>query len=170
MRTAVRLLVVAIITIHGLIHLLGTVKGFGWADVTALKEPIGRGSGLVWLVAGVLVVASGVLLAGNVHWWWIVAIIAAVVSQAVILTSWNDAKAGHGGKRHTRARGRLRRHRRRPDHATALSRWVQLSEARDYKALDWVQECAAHAGLMLGGPCHVPNLVAPLRGLPCEGH
>jgi hypothetical protein len=37
MRTALRLLLVAIILVHGLIHLMGAAKGFGWADVTATQ-------------------------------------------------------------------------------------------------------------------------------------
>jgi hypothetical protein len=39
-------------------------------------------------------VASGVLLIASVRRWWEVAGIAAVASQAVIVTSWSDAKAG----------------------------------------------------------------------------
>jgi lysylphosphatidylglycerol synthetase-like protein (DUF2156 family) len=94
MRTALRLLFVAIIVIHGLIHLMGAAKGFGWADVAALKQPISRSMGALWLVAGLLVLTAGVVLALQAQWWWAVAAVAAVVSQAVILTSWNDAKAG----------------------------------------------------------------------------
>ena len=94
MRTALRLLLVAIILVHGLIHLMGAAKGFGWADVTALKQPISRSMGALWLVAALLILAAGGLLAVQAQWWWAVAVVAAVVSQAVIVTSWNDAKAG----------------------------------------------------------------------------
>jgi hypothetical protein len=94
MRTALRLVLVAVILVHGLIHLMGAVKGFGWADVSSLKQPISRSIGAVWLAAALLVLAAGVLLALQAPWWWAVAMVAALVSQAVILTSWNDAKAG----------------------------------------------------------------------------
>lgn len=94
MRRAVRWTVSAIVVIHGLIHLLGVVKGFGWAEVSELTEPIGTAMAVGWLVAAVLVVTAGVLLAAGVRWWWTVGLVAAVVSQAVIVTSWSDAKAG----------------------------------------------------------------------------
>jgi hypothetical protein len=94
MRTAVRLLLVGIVLVHGLIHLMGAAKGLRWADVTAVKQPISRSMGSLWLVAALLVLAAGVMLALQAHWWWAVAVVAAVVSQAVIATSWNDANAG----------------------------------------------------------------------------
>lgn len=70
------------------------VKGFGWAKVTLLVEPIGGGSGAVWLIAAVLTVAAGALLLARVSRWWMVGALAVVVSQAVIVTSWADAKVG----------------------------------------------------------------------------
>jgi hypothetical protein len=50
--------------------------------------------GVVWLAAGILVVAAGALMITKVRGWWGVAAVAVVVSQATILTSWSDAKAG----------------------------------------------------------------------------
>ncbi len=94
MRTTFRWVVGIIVVLHGLIHLMGAAKGLGWADVTALAEPISAGMGAVWLGVAVLVVDAGLMLALDVHWWWGVGAAAAVLSQAVILSSWSDAKAG----------------------------------------------------------------------------
>src|SRR5450755_2784045 len=94
MRTAIRWTVAAVIVVHGLIHSLGAAKGLGWAQVSALTDPISAAMGVAWLAAGVLTVAAGVLLAGRVHSWWTVGGVALVASQAVIITSWSDAKAG----------------------------------------------------------------------------
>jgi Family of unknown function (DUF6544) len=94
MRAVLRWAVGLVIVAHGLVHLLGVVEGFGWADVDQLTEPIGSAMGAAWLVACVLVVASGALLLARVPWWWAVAAVAAGVSQVVIVTSWSDAKAG----------------------------------------------------------------------------
>jgi hypothetical protein len=95
MTTAVRWAVIVVLTVHGLIHLLGAAKGFGWAEVAALKEPIGTGAALVWLLACVLVLATAAMIAlRRPTWWWAVALAAVLVSQAVILASWTDAKAG----------------------------------------------------------------------------
>jgi hypothetical protein len=42
----------------------------------------------------VLVVVAGVLLVLRVRWWWVVGGGAVLVSQTVVLTSWNEAKTG----------------------------------------------------------------------------
>ncbi len=94
MRTLLRWIVGLIVVIHGLIHLMGVAEGFGWADVTQLTEPINTSMGVAWLVAAVVVVAAGVMMLAGLRWWWAVAALAAAVSQAVIVTSWTDAKAG----------------------------------------------------------------------------
>jgi hypothetical protein len=94
MRTLFRWTVGLIVVIHGLIHLMGVVKGFGWGDVSQLSEPISTSMGGAWLVAAVVVIAAGVMLLAGLRWWWAVAAVATVVSQAVIVTSWADAKAG----------------------------------------------------------------------------
>lgn len=94
MRTVVRWFVVVVVVGHGLIHLLGAAKGLGWAEVSELTEPISPAMGIAWLTAAVFVVAAGVLLAVAAQWWWVVGAVSVLVSQAVIMTSWSDAKAG----------------------------------------------------------------------------
>jgi hypothetical protein len=72
MTNFLRWAVVAVLVGHGLIHLLGVVKGFGWADVAQLKQPIGAGGGVIWLLAALLVLASAALIAvGAPTWWWV---------------------------------------------------------------------------------------------------
>ncbi len=93
--TSLRWLLVAVLAAHGLIHLLGAAKGFGWADVSQLTKPIGFVGAVLWLVAAALVMTAAVFLAvGAPTWWWTVAIGAAVISQIAIATSWNDARVG----------------------------------------------------------------------------
>jgi len=94
MRTTLRWFVAVVVVGHGLIHLLGAAKGLGWAEVAALPEPIGPAMGLAWLAAAVAVVATGVLIAVRNRRWWVAGTVGVVISQAVILTSWNDAKTG----------------------------------------------------------------------------
>jgi hypothetical protein len=92
--TVVRWAVIVVLVAHGTIHLLGAAKGFGWAEVSALEEPIGVGAAVVWLLSALLVVAAAIMVAARrPDWWWVVAA-AALLSQVVILTSWTDAKAG----------------------------------------------------------------------------
>ncbi len=94
MRTTLRWLVVAVVTGHGVIHLMGAAKGFGWADLTELSQPVSALGGAGWLLATLLVLTSGVLLAARARLWWAAMATAALVSQAVILTAWADAWAG----------------------------------------------------------------------------
>lgn len=95
MTTTLRWVIVAVVAGHGLIHLLGVVKGFGLRDVSQLTKPIGVGGAALWLAAAALVLAAAVLLAvGAPAWWWALALAAAAVSQIAIATSWNDARAG----------------------------------------------------------------------------
>lgn len=94
MTTVWRWIVVCVVAIHGLIHVLGVVQGFGWTHVEQLRLPSSAGTGVAWLVAALLVLGAAVLLAIRAPYWWLVAAVAAVASQAVILTSWSDAKAG----------------------------------------------------------------------------
>ncbi len=46
MTTTLRWLLVAVLAGHGLLHLLCVAKGFGWADVSQLTEPIGVRTGV----------------------------------------------------------------------------------------------------------------------------
>ena len=81
MRAVVKWLVVALVTVHGLIHLVGVADGFDRAAIA-------------WVLAAVLVLAAALAMAVGMRHWWAAALTAAVASQAVILTSWTDAKAG----------------------------------------------------------------------------
>ena len=95
MTTALRWSVVALLAGHGLVHLLGAAKGFGWAQVPQLTEPIGVWAGMLWLLAATLVVTAAVLIAlGAPTWWWVIALGAGAISQLAIATSWSDARAG----------------------------------------------------------------------------
>ncbi len=94
MRTAVRYVVSLVVVLHGALHLLGVVEGWGWASVDALEEPVSGPDGVLWLLAAALVTTSGVLLAMRSPHWWQVMAPAAIVSQVAIVTSWSDAWVG----------------------------------------------------------------------------
>lgn len=80
MRARIRTALVVVIVAHGLVHLFGS--------------RLSAGAAAVWLAAAVLLGAAGVLLALRSRWWWVVGAVAVVVSQALIVTSWSDARAG----------------------------------------------------------------------------
>jgi len=89
-----RLLLGALLAVHGLIHLIGAAKAFGIAQVPQLLQPISRPAGTLWLIAALLQLATVFGLLAWPKWWWVIGAVAAVVSQALITSSWSDAKYG----------------------------------------------------------------------------
>lgn len=86
-----RLLLVALLVVHGLLHLMGFAKAFGLAALPQLTVPIARPTGALWLVAALLMLAAA---AAPPRFFWAVGLAAVVASQAVIVSSWGDAKFG----------------------------------------------------------------------------
>jgi hypothetical protein len=87
-------LFVGLLLVHGLIHLMGFAKAFGYAELPQLTMAISRPLGLAWLVAALLFSASSVAVSVGPRGWWVIAGASVVVSQVVIVTSWSDAKFG----------------------------------------------------------------------------
>ena len=83
-----------VLVVHGLIHLLGTAKAFGWIDLPQLTQPISVTVGAVWLMSALLFMATAVSMFVWSRWWWAIGLCAVVVSTLVILPSWTDAKVG----------------------------------------------------------------------------
>jgi hypothetical protein len=83
-----------ILLLHALIHLMGFVKAFGYAELPQLKCPIPRPVGLLWLLATLLLVSALLLFIGHSGVWWFAAAAGTVVSQIVIILSWKDARFG----------------------------------------------------------------------------
>jgi hypothetical protein len=89
-----RWITAALLTIHGLIHMMGFAKAFGYAELPQLSRPISRELGLLWFAAGLLVLASAALMVAWPRRWWMLGIVALVLSQTAILSAWRDARAG----------------------------------------------------------------------------
>lgn len=83
-----------IVLLHGLIHLLGFVKGFQLKEVKELTLPISKPLGVVWLTATTLFLAYGVLHFLNSRYAWLSGLVAVVISQALIILFWKEAKFG----------------------------------------------------------------------------
>ena len=89
-----RIIISLLVVIHGLIHLMGFVKAFEIAEVSQLTREISRPLGIVWLLTSLLFAIVAILLFINKEWWWIPALPAFLVSQILIITTWQDAKFG----------------------------------------------------------------------------
>ncbi|MEP6562209.1 MAG: DUF6544 family protein [Nakamurella sp.] len=90
----IRIVVAALFVLHGLIHLFGFAKAFGYADLPPLGHSISEPIGVLWLTAALLCLASAVALFLAPRWWWAVGALAVLTSQAVIVTAWSDAMVG----------------------------------------------------------------------------
>jgi len=93
---------VALLGLHGVIHLLGFLK---WSKLARVPQLGGRTliplSALAerlfaagWLSALLVLLAAAVLRATRHESWWAVALAGVVLSQALIVIAWPDAKAG----------------------------------------------------------------------------
>ena len=83
-----------LIILHGLIHLMGFVKAYGYADITALTRDISKPMGIIWLGAAVFFIITAILITFKNDTWIYFGIASIIVSQAMIWTSWQDAKFG----------------------------------------------------------------------------
>lgn len=94
--------ILLIIVLHGLIHLLGFVKEWNLAPVSQLSGatlvPLTRNAahltGILWLATSLLCLITAMVLLLNKDWWWVPALAAVVVSQALIILYWKDARWG----------------------------------------------------------------------------
>lgn len=82
-----------IVIFHGLIHLLGFLKSFQLADISQLQE-IPKTIGVFWLIAAILFLLVFFLLAFRVDWWWMFGLIGTLLSQTLIIFTWQEAKTG----------------------------------------------------------------------------
>jgi len=86
--------VVALLLIHGAIHVIGVAKAFGLAQMEAMAQSVTRPWGVVWGTCALLFLASAVARLANVSWWWGFGAPAIVASQVAIIAFWSDARVG----------------------------------------------------------------------------
>ncbi len=83
-----------ILFIHGLIHLMGFAKAFGYGNITQLTKDISKPNGLGWLLVALLFVVATLLFLLKKDTWPYIVIVAVVISQILIIPIWKDAKFG----------------------------------------------------------------------------
>nr|MBI1232315.1 hypothetical protein [Cytophagales bacterium] len=89
-----RYIFVAMVVIHGFIHLLGFIKAFDISDIKELTLPISKPMGIFWLITGITFLAyGGVYLSGS-RYAWLLGFVAVVFSQVLVILFWQDAKFG----------------------------------------------------------------------------
>ena len=88
------ILVFVLISLHGLIHLLGFLKAFRLAKAGQFTQDISKPAGALWLLCAVMFTLAGALFLLRAPAWCWVAAPAVLISQALIFTSWTDARFG----------------------------------------------------------------------------
>lgn len=86
-----RVVFAVVLLLHALLHGLGFAKGFGLASLSQLTTPISRAMGVLWLVAGLAMVATAL---APWRWLYVVGALAIVLSQVAISSAWSDARFG----------------------------------------------------------------------------
>lgn len=89
-----KLLFIILVFIHGLIHLLGFIKGFDLMTLKAFTGAVSKPLGLLWLFAALLIISYGVMFWAQHPTAWMMGLMAVAVSQGLIFVMWADAKAG----------------------------------------------------------------------------
>jgi hypothetical protein len=97
-----RVALILLIVFHAGLHLLGFLKAWKLAGLpqlsgrtlVPLSDTTGRAVGLLWLLATLILAAAALLLAARHELWWIAGIGGVVLSQALIVFQWSDAKVG----------------------------------------------------------------------------
>jgi hypothetical protein len=89
-----RITFLVLVFFHGLIHLLGFVKGFDLKEIKELTLPVSKPMGVVWLLSALLFSTYGLLYLLNSRYAWLAGLAAVVVSQILIFLFWKDARFG----------------------------------------------------------------------------
>ena len=89
-----KILFVALLFIHGLIHLLGFAKAFHLGNIQQLTQHISKPLGLLWALVAILFLVAGVLYVMESESWPAICLTAIALSQVLIFLSWQDAQFG----------------------------------------------------------------------------
>ncbi len=83
-----------ILLVHGLIHLMGFAKAFGYGNIPQLTKDISKTAGIFWLATAALFSVTAMMLLLKNEQWYVLATITVIVSQILIITTWKDARFG----------------------------------------------------------------------------
>ncbi len=90
----IKYIFIFILLVHGLIHFMGFSKAFGYGNITQITSEISKTLGVLWFIASVLFIFSLIFYVFKYDYWPYLAIIAVVLSQILIINSWQDARFG----------------------------------------------------------------------------
>ncbi|MEO5565008.1 MAG: hypothetical protein ABIR18_16295 [Chitinophagaceae bacterium] len=83
-----------IVLAHGLIHFIGFAQAYGYTHFREITTTIPKQLGQVWLATGVLFIAAILFYLFKLDAWFTISIVSVIISQALFVTVWKDAKFG----------------------------------------------------------------------------
>ncbi|WP_291789299.1 DUF6544 family protein [Cecembia sp.] len=83
-----------LILLHALIHLLGFVKAFQFAELKDFPLQISKPVGLFWLGSAMVLLTTGFFYFKENPYWWLFAFVGLILSQVLIISQWSAAKFG----------------------------------------------------------------------------
>lgn len=90
----IRIIFISLLCIHGIIHLMGFAKAFGFARMEAMTKEIHKEQGVFWLLACLLFLLAAFFFGYSKSNWSVFALLAVGISQYLIISSWDDARFG----------------------------------------------------------------------------
>jgi hypothetical protein len=89
-----KIFLVALLFLHGVIHLMGYLGSIGVKTSPTLPLAISKVPGYFWLSVALVFVITSVLLIANMQFWTWLTIVGITISQVLIIMQWKEAKAG----------------------------------------------------------------------------
>ena len=89
-----RILFMLILFLHLLIHLIGFAKANQWMETAPESKMISQTQGILWLLVSFLLLVTIVLFILRKPAWHLVSIPVVIISQALIILNWDEAKFG----------------------------------------------------------------------------
>lgn len=89
-----RLLFIAIIALHGLVHSIGFFRAFGLMEGKNYNIPVSKPMGILWLLVGILFEIVTLMVFNHNQQWWILGSVTVLLSQFLIISHWHDTKFG----------------------------------------------------------------------------
>ncbi len=87
-------LLTTLICAHGLIHVFGFAKAFGFKGMKSLVLPVSKAYGLLWFFAFLLFSVLTFSYYFDYSHWWLTAFVAVGFSQLLVFKFWKDAWFG----------------------------------------------------------------------------
>lgn len=89
-----RTLFTFMLLLHGLLHFIGFASSYKLVRFSQLQLPVSRSLGTLWLIAGVIFLLTFLLFWFDKKYWPFFALAGVLISQSLIIISWQDTKFG----------------------------------------------------------------------------